>query len=106
MPRPRLNLPRTAARGEIVEIKALVAHNMESGQHRDVQGNPIPRKILNRFTCTFNGAPVFQADLFPGVSANPFLTFYARVEQTGRFEFIWTDDDGSVITESANIEVT
>jgi sulfur-oxidizing protein SoxZ len=105
MAKPRINLPQTAARGAVIEIKALVAHTMESGQRRDVQGNRIPRRIINRFTCTLDGVLVFEADLFPGVSANPFLTFHARVEHSGRFEFAWTDDDGSVIREAVDIEV-
>lgn len=105
MTKARIKIPETAAKGETFEVKTLVLHPMESGLRRDQDGNLVPRKILNHFTCTFNGEVVFDADLEPGIAANPYLTFFARVEEDGVFEFVWTDDDGSVITETAPITV-
>lgn len=96
--KPRVKMPNEAKKGDIVVIKTLIAHPMESGQRKDATGAPVPRKILNRFTCAFNGAPVFACDLEPSVSANPYLQFSARVEAEGVYRFAWTDDDGTVIT--------
>ena len=78
---------------------------MESGQRKDAEGKPIPRRILNKLVCTFNGRPVFEAKLFPAISANPYMAFTARVEESGTFEFTWTDDDGSSFSEKAEIKV-
>ena len=105
MAKPRVKLPKKAAAGEIITIKTLVNHKMESGQRKDKQGNKIPRKIINSFKCNFNGIPVFSCDIEPAVSANPFMEFTARVQESGEFELIWEDDDGSVISTKKKITV-
>jgi sulfur-oxidizing protein SoxZ len=105
MGKTRIKIPTAATKGQIVEIKALTEHPMESGQRKDAEGKQIPRKILNRMVCTFNSKPVFEAKMQPGISANPYMAFFARVEESGTFEFTWTDDDGSTFTEKANITV-
>ena len=48
---------------------------MESGQRKGSDGKAIPRKILNKFTCTVNGKEVFSADFQPAISANPYIQF-------------------------------
>ena len=90
----------------MIEIKTLIAHTMESGQRKDKDGNTIPRKIINKFTCEFNGKPVFSANLDPAIAANPYLQFSAKIEESGTFRFSWTDDDGTVTTAEENISVT
>ena len=104
--KPRLKVPKTAKKGDIVEIKTLLPHIMESGQRKDTDGKPIPRKIINKFTCEFNGKPVFTANLEPAIAANPYLQFSAKVEESGTFKFSWTDDDGSVVTTEEKITVS
>ena len=103
--KPRIRLPKQAGKGEVVEIKTLIAHLMESGQRKDPGGNIVPRKIINRFTCSFNGKPVFECDLEPAIAVNPYLQFSVKVEESGVFTFTWTDDDGAVITAEENITV-
>ena len=103
--KPRIKLPKDAKKGEIIQIKTLIAHIMESGQRKDKDGQTIPRKIINKFTCEFNGKPVFSADLDPAVAANPYLQFSAKVEESGTFKFSWTDDDGTVTTAEEKITV-
>jgi len=103
--RPRVKAPRKAAPGEIVEIKTLINHGMESGQRKDKDGNPIPRQIIHRFEASFNGTEFFSVDLAPAISANPYLSFYAKVEESGEFTFRWHDDDGSVYEDTQSVEV-
>ena len=103
--RPRVSVPRSAAAGDIITIKALISHPMESGQRRDRDGTLIARKIINRFECSFNGAPVLSCDIDPAVAANPFFEFNARVNQSGTFAFTWVDDDGSIYEDAAGISV-
>jgi len=105
MSKARIRLPAKAKKGEVIEIKTLVNHPMESGQRKDSAGNSIPRKILHTMTCRFNGKEVMTARLHPGVSTNPYISFFAKVEESGTFEFTWTDDDGSTITETAQVAV-
>jgi sulfur-oxidizing protein SoxZ len=102
----RIRLPATAKKGEAIEIKTLVTHTMESGQRRDAQNNVIPRKILNKFVCTYNGKEVFRADLAPAISANPYMAFFVTATESGTLDFVWTDDDGSTIKETAKITVS
>jgi sulfur-oxidizing protein SoxZ len=98
-------VPKTASPGEIVEIKTLISHQMESGQRKDAEGNVIPRSIINRFTCDFNGQNVIDIAIEPAVSTNPYFEFTAKVDQSGEFVFTWYDDDGSVYEDRASIEV-
>ncbi len=103
--KPRIKMPKEARKGEIIQIKTLIAHLMESGQRKDQSGNTIPRKIINRFVCTFNGAPVFSSELESSIAANPYLQFSVRVEESGVVGFRWIDDDGTFITTDEKITV-
>jgi len=103
--KPRIKLPKTATKGDIIQIKTLVSHVMETGLRKDASGNIIPRKIINKFTCTFNDKPVFSTDIEPAVAANPYLQFAARVDESGTFKFSWVDDDGTVTTAEEKITV-
>jgi sulfur-oxidizing protein SoxZ len=106
-PRPRVRLDKKEAKkGEIIEVKTLVSHIMESGQRRDAQGNVVPRKIINKFTAELNGKPVFTADVEPAVSANPYLQFKFKAQESGTLRFTWVDDDGSKITAEERITVS
>lgn len=106
MAKPRVKVPSTATKGEIIVIKTLISHKMESGQRKDSKtGKLIPRKIINKFTVTFNGKPVFSTDIEPGVSANPYMQFSVKVPESGEFVFKWVDDDGTVYTTNKKIEV-
>ena len=95
-PTPRVRMPATAKAGEVIEVKTLISHEMESGQRKDAAGQTIPRKIIKEFSASFNGRLVMKADWHPAISANPFLSFFVRVPETGTFTFAWVDDDGSV----------
>lgn len=105
MARPRIKVPKKADKGEVITVKTLISHKMESGQRRDKSGKIIPRRIINKFTCEFNGKPVFGCDLAPSISANPYFEFSAKVEESGEFKFTWIDDDGSVYSAAKKIKV-
>ena len=104
-PKPRVKVPKTAAAGETVEIKTLISHTMESGQRKDKEGNTIPRKIINRFSCSFNGKEVFACDMLPAIAANPYMQFSVKVPESGTFEFRWDEDGGEVYTTTSDISV-
>jgi sulfur-oxidizing protein SoxZ len=104
--KPRIKLDKKEAKkGDLVEVKALVSHIMETGQRKDSAGNTIPRKILNKFTCTVNGKLVFSADFEPAVSANPFIQFVFKAQESGPVVLTWIDDDGSKIVGEDSIKV-
>ena len=104
--KPRVKVPKSASAGEVITIKTLISHPMESGQRKDKEGNLIPRKIINKFTCEFNGQVVFSCDIDPAVSANPYFEFSVKMEESGTFVFTWVDDDGSVYTTENKITVS
>ena len=102
----RISIPKTAKKGEVIEIKTLIGHPMESGFRRDALGNAIPRDILKEFKCIYDGETVFRAELFPAISANPFMTFHTVATVSGDLEFVWTDQDGVETRETVSIEVS
>ena len=103
--KPRVRVPKTASVGEVVTIKSLISHTMESGQRKDSSGNLIPRSIINRFTCDLNGVNVIDVAIEPAVSTNPYFEFQARVDASGQFKFTWYDDDGSVYEDVKPIAI-
>ena len=103
--KPRVKLPKSVNKGQVVQIKTLIPHKMETGRRKNKKGGKIPRFIINKVEATFNGKPVITADFHPAVSANPFFSFYARVEESGTFKFVWTDDKGGKVTTSKKVTV-
>jgi sulfur-oxidizing protein SoxZ len=100
-----INVPAKARRGDIIEIKALMSHIMETGYRRTAAGDIVPRDIITSFTCRYNGAEVFRADFFPAIAANPFISFFTIAKDSGKFEFEWIGDKGFSETASASITV-
>lgn len=102
----RIDVPKTAKRGEIIEIKTLVAHHMETGFRRTHLGVPIPRDIITTFVCLYNGVEVFRAELHPSVSANPYLQFSTVATESGTLEFRWSGDNGFSAVQTTSITVS
>jgi sulfur-oxidizing protein SoxZ len=100
-----INVPERAKRGEVIEIKALVSHPMETGYRRTQLGEAVPRDIIRRFVCTYNGTEVFRAELHPAIAANPFIAFSTVATESGTLTFQWTGDNGFSVTESTRITV-
>jgi sulfur-oxidizing protein SoxZ len=100
-----INVPKKAKRGDIIEIKSLMSHIMETGFRHTAAGKLVPRDIITGFTCRYNGVEIFRADLFPAIAANPFITFFTVAKESGKFEFEWIGDNGFVETASATISV-
>lgn len=103
--KPRVKVPKSAAAGETITIKTLISHIMESGQRKDGDGNIIPRSIINRFTCDFNGQSVIDIKMEAAISTNPYFEFDATVPEAGEFKFTWFDDDGDIYEETKAIAI-
>ena len=106
LPKARVSMAETAKKGELVEIKTLMRHPMETGYRVDRVGKPIPRHIVQLLTVDYNGTEIFRMDLTQGVAANPYIAFRTVATESGELEFIWTDDDGSKYQTTASIEVS
>ena len=105
-PKPRVRVPAQAKKGELIEVKTLISHEMETGMRKDSAGKTIPRQIINKFTAAFNGKTVFEADWHSSISANPYQAFFYKAQETGELSFVWKDDNGSEYTATAKIAVS
>jgi sulfur-oxidizing protein SoxZ len=97
--KPRVRLPEHVKAGDLIEVKTLVTHVMETGNRRDAHGRLVPRKIIHTFTAKFFGQEIFSAKLGSGIAANPYIAFFMRVPGPGEFEFTWIDDTGETAVE-------
>jgi sulfur-oxidizing protein SoxZ len=105
MARVLINVPAKAKRGEVVELKTLISHPMESGYRVGPNGVLIPRDIITLFTCAYNGEEIFRAELSPAIAANPFIAFFTTATESGTLTFQWSGDNGFSTTETAAITV-
>ena len=105
MPSALINVPSSARRGEIIQIKTLISHEMETGYRRTALGAVIPRDILRLFVCSYNGQEVFRAQIHPAIAANPYFAFHTIATESGTLVFTWTGDNGFAATESVAIKV-
>ena len=100
-----INVPKKAKRGDIIEIKTLMSHIMETGYRHTTSGKIVPRDIITSFACRYNGEEIFRADLFPATAANPFISFFTVATESGKFDFEWIGDNGFSETATASITV-
>ena len=105
MARVIVNVPANAKRGEVIEIRTLAGHDMETGFRRTQTGELVPRDIITKFVCLYNGEEVFRADLHPAIAANPLIAFTTIATESGTLEFRWTGDHGFVAVQNASITV-
>jgi sulfur-oxidizing protein SoxZ len=106
MARTLITVPKTARRGEVIELRTLIAHPMETGYRPGADGQTLPRNLIRRFVCRYNGDVVFSAELYAAVAANPYLAFTTVATASGTLSFSWEGDNGFAQTESVAITVT
>jgi sulfur-oxidizing protein SoxZ len=100
-----INVPKKAKRGDVIEIKTLMSHIMETGYRHTTSGKIVPRDIITSFACRYNGEEIFRANLFPATAANPFISFFTVATESGKFDFEWIGDNGFSETAAASITV-
>jgi len=105
MARALINVPKTAKRGAVIEIKTLISHVMETGFRHTNIGESIPRDIITSFSAKYNGEEIFATTLYPAIAANPFVTFHTVATASGTLAFTWEGDNGFAVTEEAKIVV-
>lgn len=116
MARALITVPKTAKRGEIIEIRALIQHPMETGYRRSADGDMLPRDLIRSFSCRFveagkpatggnDGELVFSAQLHAAIAANPYLSFHLRASSSGTLVFTWSGDKGFAQRETASLTV-
>ena len=105
MARALINVPQKARRGEIIEIRTLIQHPMETGYRVDVNGAMVPKNVIHTLMAHFEGQPVFKATLGSGISADPYLEFQVRTPRSGELSVQWQDDSGETGEARARISI-
>ena len=105
MARVLIQMPSRARRGEVIEVRATIAHPMETGYRVGLGGEMIPRDIIQSFVCTYNGEEIYRAEFSQAIAANPYLTFHTMAVETGVLEFRWTGDNDFLLVETVSITV-
>ena len=106
MAKARVKAPKKAKAGDIVTIKTLITHKMESGRRKNKKtGEIVPRHIIDKFTAKFNGVEFFSADWYGAVSANPYMSFSYKADKSGEFEFAWHDEKGEMTVKKSKLTV-
>jgi sulfur-oxidizing protein SoxZ len=116
--RTLITVPKTSKPGEIIEIKALVQHPMETGYRRSSDGDMLPRDLIRKFTCRFiagsaaasanagdAGELVFASTFHAAIAANPYLAFNVRATASGTLIFVWEGDKGFMQRELVYLPV-
>ena len=106
MARALVTMPATAKRGEIIEIRTLIAHPMETGYRTGDDGAPVPRNLIRHLRCEYDDVTVFSAELYPAVAANPFISFFTVATASGALRFTWEGDNGFSQVEQVSLTVT
>ena len=105
MTRALINVPARARRGQVIEIKTLIPHEMETGFRYTTTGERKPRNIIHTFVAIYNGEVIFRTELHAAIAANPFLTFHTVATESGTIVVRWEGDNGFSATEQAKITV-
>jgi sulfur-oxidizing protein SoxZ len=103
--RTLIKVPRTAKRGDIIEISAIIGHPMESGFRPGADGRRLPRNIIQRFSCHYNEELVFSAEFSAAVAANPLIAFHTVATASGTLRLDWEGEQGFRHSESVTISV-
>ncbi len=100
-----ITLPAAIQAGEPFEVRATVAHAMETGYRTGDDGTRLARDLVRRFECRLDGELVFAAGLFAAISANPYLAFWLRAAKSGTLSFAWFGDRGFEHRETRTLTV-
>jgi len=103
--RALINVPPKAKHGDVIEIKTLISHVMETGYRHGTNGQGIPRDIITSFSCKYNGEEIFSTLFYPAIAANPFVTFFTVATESGTLAFNWEGDNGFSVSQEAKIVV-
>jgi len=101
----RIQVPKTARRGDTIEVRIAIQHPMETGFRYDVMGKPIPKNVINSLVCRYNEVEIFRAELGSGIAANPYIQFYTQARESGALEISWQDDSGVKGSERVSLTV-
>lgn len=95
MNQARLIFPERIRAGDVITVRLLIQHAMETGYRQDMDGKLIARNVIRTVRCGLGGQEVFRAEPSSGISANPLFEFTVRATRTARWTVQWEDDAGA-----------
>jgi len=104
MSKPRIWISNaTPKKDELVRVRALVEHRMESGFRQHADGSVIARQIIHTFTAHLNDELLFSWSPETAVSQNPYIEFTFIAFASGELRLTWEDDEGEIIQGNAEL---
>jgi sulfur-oxidizing protein SoxZ len=95
---------RAKLNGDIVEVKVLIRHDMETGLRKDPSGKPIPAHFIKVLTAKCNEKTVLETVMGIAVSKDPFLSFKFKGGAVGdKVTVTWVDNSGDTRTDEATV---
>ena len=95
---------RAKLEGDVLDVRVLMAHPMETGQRKDASGNVIPLHCIQTSTAQLNGRPVFQAETSQAVARNPVFGFKVKGAKAGdKLAITWIDNKGDKRTDEISV---
>jgi len=96
---------RTKLDGDVVQVRVLMSHPMETGLRKDADGQLVAAHFIELVTFTYGNRTVLSAQWGPAVSRNPYLSFKVRGAAKGeKIKISWLDSKGDTRTDEATIE--
>ena len=91
----RMQWPELIAAGEVVKVRLLVQHPMDTGYLQDLLGKMVPRNVIRLLTCKLGTREVLRVEPSSGIAANPLFEFFVRATETAEMHVEWIDDRGN-----------
>jgi len=95
---------RATMQGEVVNVRVLMAHIMETGYRNDESGKSIPAHFIQTVSVTHGDRTVLAAQWGRAVARNPYLEFRFKGGAKGdKLIVTWVDNAGDRRTDEAVI---
>ena len=95
---------RATLKGDVADVRVLVAHPMETGQRKDASGKLVPMHFIQSMTVTYNGNVVYDAQWSQAVSRNPVFAVRVKGAKVGdKVVVSWIDNKNDKRTDESTV---
>ena len=91
----RMQWPERIAAGDVVKVRLLVQHPMDTGYLQDLLGKMVARNVIRLLTCKLGAREVLRVEPSSGIAANPLFEFFVHATETAEMHVEWIDDRGN-----------
>jgi sulfur-oxidizing protein SoxZ len=100
----RIRVPDQVVQGDVIVVNAIISHPMHTGFFRDADGQPIPAYFIEHVVVTYGDREVARFRWTSGISRDPIVSFTLRADREAPLTMVWTDNQGGVFKQSADIK--